>query len=367
MQPIRSLAVLAKAFILFAIANAMFAIFQPPVEKLSLYNSVFPGRTRFPHGSGKADLDLSAENIDAMFAAHIIAQKPKPSDEVRVVVLGDSSIYGLAIPLESTLPEVLNKANLICANKRLRFYNLSYPMPVALKDLVTLEKAKEYEPDGVLWFVTLNTFRLDQKHPLVLANLEYTQSLLEKYPTHYALPTQEEKSFELLQKSMIGNRHLLARIIKGQMFGFYWQANIDHPQEAEEETNPSPANAPENIAYNGLKPPKRLEEHAPFTLLDAGYAIAGDIPILLVNEPIQSSNRFGDDFYNYAYPRWAYDEFREIMNARAKKNGWKYVDLWDALPYGMFDEPLHPSPQGISDMAEGLIPHITQALCPSTQ
>ena len=94
MQPIRPLPVLMKALLLFAAVNLLFAAINPPVQKLSLYNNLFPGRLRFPFGEGITSYDLTIDELDAIFAAHIISAGPKPADEFRVIVLGDSSIWG---------------------------------------------------------------------------------------------------------------------------------------------------------------------------------------------------------------------------------------------------------------------------------
>jgi len=73
--------------------NLAFVAVNPAgLGRISLYNSIFPGRPRFPFGEDPAQsYNLSLFNLDAMFAAHAIAAGPKPAGEYRVLVIADSS------------------------------------------------------------------------------------------------------------------------------------------------------------------------------------------------------------------------------------------------------------------------------------
>ena len=89
--------VIVKGLILFAIANLVFALLNlaPVLGKVSLYNGLWPGRLRLPFGENPdQSYNLSLNNIDAMFASHQIAGTPKAPDEFRVVLIGDSSVWG---------------------------------------------------------------------------------------------------------------------------------------------------------------------------------------------------------------------------------------------------------------------------------
>ena len=69
---------------------------------------------------------------------------------------------------------------------------------------------------------------------------------------------------------------------------------------------------------------------------------------MLVNEPILISNGANSDIrYNFFYPRWAYDEYREILLERSTTKGWNYFDLWDLVPMQEFtNSAVHLTPQG---------------------
>jgi hypothetical protein len=54
---------------------------------------------------------------------------------------------------------------------------------------------------------------------------------------------------------------------------------------------------------------------------------------ILINEPILISSGINSDIrYNYYYPRWAYDRYREIINNFIKQHQIKYYDFWDLAP-----------------------------------
>ena len=93
-----------------------------------------------------------------------------------------------------------------------------------------------------------------------------------------------------------------------------------------------------------------------FDILDAGAAIAGDVPVLVVNEPILvSEGRNSDVRYNYFYPRWAYDQYREMLAEHMKQTSASYLDVWDAVPEEEFtNSAVHLSPAGSAMLADRL-------------
>jgi hypothetical protein len=105
----RLLAVILKATLLFVLFNFAFILTHNiPFGKLSLYNSVFPGRERFPFGETRESYNLSLFDLDAMFASHVIAGTEKTPEEYRVFLIGDSSVWGTLLTPEQTLTGQLN-------------------------------------------------------------------------------------------------------------------------------------------------------------------------------------------------------------------------------------------------------------------
>ena len=151
------------------------------VGRLSLYNSVFTGRERLPFGyrSDKA-YNLVVNNLDAMLASHAVSA-PKRADEFRVLVLGDSSVWGVLLQPADTLVGRLNALELRAKDgRRMRFYNLGYPDFSVTKDLLLLQRGLGLQPDLVLWLVTLNSLPTDRQieHLLVRSNPAEARALL---------------------------------------------------------------------------------------------------------------------------------------------------------------------------------------------
>ncbi len=112
-----------------------------------------------------------------------------------------------------------------CSGRQLRFYNLGYPHPSIVKDLVVLDKAMEYDPDLVIWFVTLNTLMPRRLSPFLAANSEEAAKVL----TTYNIPTSDEDELALqkpsfYEKTLVGRRSDLLRAIKLQALGVLWMA-----------------------------------------------------------------------------------------------------------------------------------------------
>ena len=127
-QEIKPLNVLIKGLLLFVLFNLVIAAWQPGVGQFSLYNILYPGRERLPFGENpKQSYNLSLFDLDAMFASHVIAGTQKTDDEFRVVIVGDSSVWGTLLKPEETLAGQLNADNLNACGKNVRAYNLGYP------------------------------------------------------------------------------------------------------------------------------------------------------------------------------------------------------------------------------------------------
>ena len=91
-----------------------------------------------------------------------------------------------------------------------------------------------------------------------------------------------------------------------------------------------------------------------FDVLTAGISRAAEVPVWLINEPMFISDGANSDIrYNAFYPRWAYDQYRQLLADQAAAAGWNYLDLWDAIPPDEFtDTPVHLTPAGTRLLAE---------------
>jgi hypothetical protein len=366
MKPeIHPLRVLVKALILFIVINILFGLIDPSLGGLSAYNHLIPGRVRFPFGSANDPYVVSVDNLDVMAASHAISATKKPG-EYRVALIGDSSVWGEKISAQDSISAQWNDLNMQCDGRQIKFYNLGYPHPSIVKDLIVLDKAMEYKPDMVVWFVTLNTLIPRRLSPFIAANSEEAARVLNTYKIPYShedeLVMQRPGFFE---RTLVGRRSDLARAIKLQALGLLWTATGQDKRASK----PVPAlsqKVDDDPKFRGWGPGTKLEKKMVFEALQAGQKIAGSIPILIVNEPVfVASGQNSDIRYNDVYPRWAYDQYREVMTAEAQKSHWKYLDLWNAVPDGEFsDTSLHVSALGERQLIQGINPALQAIACP---
>ena len=144
----------------------------------------------------------------------------------RVVLLGDSAIWGEGLSASQVISEQWNQMAIGCGDRRITTYNLGFPHPSVMKDLVILAKALEYEPDLIIWFVTLNTLISQRVNPFLLANRGRALNVLNSYNISFhrgkKLAESERNFFE---KTFIGQRSNLARVIKLQFLGLRTRIN----------------------------------------------------------------------------------------------------------------------------------------------
>jgi len=353
--------ILLKAAAIFLLANLLFALFLPveSLGKISLYNNLLPGRLRLPYGENAADsYNLSLNNIPAMLASHAISQ-PKAADEFRVVIIGDSGTWGWLLENEDTLAGQINGAKLRAADGRqVVAYNLGYPIMTLTKDLMILEEARQYEPDLILWPVTLQSFPWEKQlvPPLVRENPDRVRSLIDNYGL--SLDPQDDRldDLSILERSIFGQRRALADLLRLQSYGFSWAATgIDQVQPAEI-TLPA-SDFEEDVSWDDFESPVTLtSDILAIDALEVGAKIAGKVPILFINEPIFISDGENSELrYNAWYPRWAYDEYRQLLGSWAGDHDWYYLDMWDFVPPGEFtDSPVHLTQAGINILANAL-------------
>ena len=121
----RLFGILLKAALLFVLFNFAFILISDiSLGKFSLYNSIFPGRERFPFGETRESYNLSLFDVDAMFATHVLDGTEKAADEYRVLLIGDSSVWGTLLTPEQTLAGQLNAASIDACGRTVRAYNL---------------------------------------------------------------------------------------------------------------------------------------------------------------------------------------------------------------------------------------------------
>jgi hypothetical protein len=353
--------VVLKALLLLLIANLLFAALDPLpwLARISAYNLIFPGRHRLPYGENpELAYNLSLFQLEAMFASHELSAGPKPEDEYRVLLIGDSSVWGFLLTPDQTATAYLNQADYRTDNGRtVRAYNLGYPVMSLLKDVAILDWAMEYQPDMIVWLVTLESFPHDKQlaSPLIQHNPEIAQTLIEAHDLDLDPQHPDLIRLSFWERTIIGQRRALADLIRLQLYGVLWAATgVDHaiPEEFDLRAEDLAA----DVAFHGIQPPQRVEDILSLDVCQAGMAAAKPVPIILVNQPMFLSQGENSDIrYNFHYPRWAYDAYRAWLSEQCERNAWKCLDLWDAIDLDEFtNTAFHLTPSGSAQLA-GLI------------
>jgi hypothetical protein len=360
-----------KVLVLFGIANLVLLPFSSlnDLGRISAYNRIFPGRQRLPYADDPAKAySLSLYNLEAMFASHELAAGAKPDDEFRVFVIGDSSTWGFLLPADQTLASQINQNGLQTAGGRqVRVYNLGYPVMSLSKDLLILSKAMQYEPDLILWLFTLESFPYDKQlfPPLIQNNPEAMGRLITGYGLNLDPNDPNFSRPALFDRTWIGQRRALADLMRLQLYGVMWAATgID--QEIPETYTPRQEDLDADTSFHELQPPRLREADLAFDVLEAGLDLAGDTPVILINEPMfVSQGKNSDIRYNFFYPRWAYDTFRSMLAAKSQERGWKYHDLWNAVDNQEFtNSAVHLTARGTAQLANRLGEMILEAVNP---
>ncbi|MCX6055393.1 MAG: hypothetical protein NTZ74_10875 [Chloroflexi bacterium] len=326
--------VLLKGLLLFTLINLSWALVNPVMlGRLSFYNVLFRGRERLPFGENPAQsYNLSLYDLDAMVSSHKLTGAPKGADEFRVIVIGDSSVWGTLLTPEETLSGLLDAAHLQSADGRqVRVYNLGYPTLSVLKDVMLLERAMKYEPDLILWPITLESFprTVQMESPIVANNTPVVKDLISRFGLNLPAPADPSKVW---QRTLIGQRRSLADLLRLQLYGVMWSATgVD--QIYPPDYTPAARDLKNDLSFHEFQGPSLKEEDLALDVITAGMKIAGQVPVVLINEPILISTGENSSVrYNFYYPRWAYDQYRQILTRTSVSNGWDYLDLWNAVP-----------------------------------
>jgi hypothetical protein len=360
MKPL--LRVVLKGLALFLLVNLLLGLGRNwNFGSLSLYNHTFPGRPRFPFGeTPQAAYAFSLSDLDAMFASHEVSGT-KPKDEYRVMIIGDSSVWGTLLRPEETLAGRLNQEHLFAPDgRKVRFYNLGYPTISLTKDLLILAQARRDQPDLVIWLTTLEAFAKDNQLsvPLVQNNPQRSLELLKRYPLN--LDAGQLKLPSFWESTLIGRRKELADLMRLQLYGVMWSATgVD--QVYPSDYAPAEVDLEASTSFHGVSDwGDHIQDYLDFEPIEAAVSLLGKTPLLLVNEPILiSAGKNSAVRYNYYYPRWAYDRYLTELEAFTQSRQIEYLNAWNIIQADEFtNSAIHINQTGEAQLAVWLTPYL---------
>lgn len=358
--PKKSLRILIKAILLFVAFNYAFSLVpDSALWRVSLYNTVLPGKTRFPLEG----------NLDWIFGVHEITNSARQANEYKVVLLGDSSAWGYLLNPDQTFASLINASGMTtCKGQTVHVYNLGYPVPDVLRDALLMQRALTYKPDLVIWNVTLLSMFADntgiRNDIIIKNNAALTQDLINKYKL--VIGADALKGLPPESTTFLDRRDDLARFIQYQLNGIRWQAT--EGELVDQAHSPLGENVGASQVFDRyhMAPGGFSARLLHFDVMNAGILMAGHTPVVIVNEPIQIVNgRNSDIRYDEMYPRWIYDQYRQLMSTKSQQYHWNYLDLWNLLPPAQFtDSVFHRTPKGEQVYSRTMKDVILKNACP---
>ncbi len=376
-KPVSAIRVLVKAILLFVVFNLVFAWLDPAVGKITGYNSLWPGRLRFPYEEApryyaEGHNAPVIDDFDAMFGSHVIEAAPKPADEFRVLLLGDSATWGGHVSPPDMLAEQFNRMELTsCDGRKIKAYDMGYPWPSLLRDVLVLDRAKRYEPDMVVWLVTLHSFeKKEADREFIGPHMARMSELVEEYDLKLPKAYANVPEPTLWDRTIVGQRKHLKDVLLAQAFGPLWAATgVDNHYAMGVNHPPVPQDVLSDFTYfeykSGADAPA-LVKSLMFDTVRVGHEIADPAPVIMVNEPIFiASGQHSNIRYNHLYPRWAYNAYRAAVRDWMKAQGYVFYDFWKAIPTSEFvNDTFHRDPLGEKRFAELLAPLLVKNSCP---
>lgn len=357
------LRVLGKALIILLVINAvLLALGVNPVRALVMLNTydlLGRGRQRLAYPS---DFQNGQLPLDALLAAHAIDQ-PKPPDEYRVVLLGESGIAGWGVPDAATVSAQLTAQGVRLEGRQVVAYNLAYPQPSAARDLLVLDAALEHDPDLIVWVVspaTLNAapeaagqnrvfFQINRRR-LARLTAEY-DPLIGEWTREVVDPMlPDEPGWQ--RYVALRDQSLLPVWLNSLLYPFA------PPDLAVSERRVGLEPAPEQARYSADDPGFREMPGPAWPFLQAGCqaAAGGGADLLIVAEPMAlQGGEHAAVNYNLLYAHDLVDRYRTALVDYAAAHGLWLADLTGRLPAERFtDTPTHMDAEGHAELAGAL-------------
>lgn len=364
--------IVGKALLIFLVFDLFQAVvhLDRRIESLSIYRFLEPPLAR---------LDIPRDypatvtwRLDPLLDAHQIG-RPKPPDELRVAVLGDSGTFDYFSPASEAVPAQMTRLRPKLEGRRLRAYNLAYQTPNVLKDLLILRHVLDRRADAIVWFVSLYDLASDSPPPyrpdvhlLIreneddLASLEGEQGI-RTWETRRLAASRGGWRRSILFRGrryrddcLLLARGLLDALVPGD------PTNTWLPPRPWVGAQP----LPERPLFSDDDRGDPAMPNARWSCLSAGKAIAAAqrVRLLVVNDPIFIASGPGSRrLYNAFYARGIYDRYRERLAAFCRDRDIEYLDLWDLVPPGEFgNSPQHYLPAGSARIARAVVGRLAE-------
>jgi hypothetical protein len=205
-----------------------------------------------------------------------------------------------------------------------------------------------------------------QDVPFVVDNPLTVQELMDNYGLPHNTSKLASTDAPFLRDTIVGQRHDLNMLLNMQASSLLIQIlGMDDPRIRGDHGVHYRDTPKGTEDFFGIFPPADLRERLAFEALPVATTITGG-KIIYVGEPIEISTGVNSTIsYNSSFPRWAYDQFREIVAEMGEQNNWVYLDLWNLVPQELFGSSIfHLLPDGEGILAARISQILPGAICP---
>jgi hypothetical protein len=345
-----------KVLVLFVIFNWLFGVFHVAneIEKISIYGTLAPYRTRL---IDQAEAGNEFAPLPILLRSHEIS-RPKAPNEFRIVTLGNSGILGAGNSNDSTIASLMTASGQSIDGKQIRAYNLAHPEGSVTRDLLIGTASLDYQPDLIVWFVSMGDLRSDNLNPLIEVNSPLMTSLTERFGfTHLAAQTYGHVADTWWENSFLAQRSNLYLWLKFQTYLAIHRFDFKEVRTGiiQNSSIPdTPLQAPNDPVYFPMPTPT-------WDTLTVLKQVA-TVPILFVNQPMYADTQHPIN-YNVEFSRTAYDSFRQSFAVFCQDHQLWCLDIWDVVPNDLYtDSDFHRNREGNAIVAERVTSEIEQKL-----
>lgn len=293
--------------------------------------------------------------LELLFRQHEICwRSPRTSDELRIALIGNSAVYGLGVPATDTFSERLNR-QFEAHGTHARIFNLGFSSPYQVRDAVVIHEALRYEPDVLLYPLSLADFVhrapwgyglfkgfFDTNRYLVTEMSDAgPPGLAEPFETYREVYAKQpfEKSFGPLRD--VGMVLRIAARNHAETIAALVNSRPYHPPDPV----PKPIrrwNCAGTVAQNAIE----FRDWKRWNVLEYLESIqrTRNIDVLVVSWPV--SHEPVGDCYNVRYGNAILADFVAWLEPESRRRGLRFLDLHDRLPPQAFLDSLHLAPGG---------------------
>ncbi len=290
-------------------------------------------------------------------------RRPTQPDELRVVLGGNSAMFGFPLPVEETFADVLNR-DFAAQGVPAHVYNLGYVNTYQLKDAVILHESLAYAPDVILYPITLAEFV--HAAPIVwpsliqffASNSGALATILGESPAGLGEPFEAYRSVaerELPEESRFARFQeagLMLRIAASRNAD--WLADRLGARVPRLPVRTTGRQLSYDCAATHRDFTWQYDDWSTWNILAYLEQLEREhgVEVIVVNWPV--AHEPVDDCYNVRYPAADFARYDDFLRDETAKRGLRYIDLHDMLPSDAFLDSLHVSAEGHRQIAERL-------------